>query len=408
MSARRLAGAGAVAVAALAAVAPAAQGRTLGSAAWPLDAVEFPCLVTPHLVGFQATESVASWTVPNRGVLTSWSTNVSDADPGASASIVVLRSAGAELRIAAVDTAALPAQPPAGGIATFRPAARIALEAGDRLGFAGTFGATCGWQNGSIPSDQRATVWQAAPEIAPGAALTEYFTPQPATQLNLAAEVLEATDLRVTAAAGPANVVVGALAQLSATVSNAGPVATPVTVSDTVPAGLTVQAAVAGGGSCAVAGQQVTCEIPSLAPGATVPVVVLVTPTAPGSYVNRAAAEPALESAPADNSASATLTAVASADGGRTVVERVVVPAPPRCVVPTLTRTPLGVARGLLRQLDCRVGTVTRKRSAKVPKGAVISTAPGRGLYRAGSSVRVVVSSGRPARKPARRGRGRR
>ncbi|HST38479.1 MAG TPA: PASTA domain-containing protein [Conexibacter sp.] len=393
---------------ALAAFVPAAPGRTLGSAAWPLDATEFSCLVTPGLVGFQATERVASWTVPDGGVLTSWSTNVIDADPGTSVSIVVLRTVGADLRIVAVDRAALPLQPPAGGVAAFRPATRITLEAGDRLGFSGAFGATCGWQTGAIPTDQRATVWQAAPEVRPGASLTEYYTPQPATQVNLAAEVLEATDLRVTAAAGPANVVVGALAQLSATVSNAGPVATPVTVTDAVPAGLTVQAAVAGGGSCTVAGQLVTCEIPSLAPGASVPVVVLVTPTAPGGYVNRAAAEPALESAPGDNSASATLTAVAPPDGGRRAVERVVVPAPPRCVVPTLTRTPLGVARGLLRQLDCRVGTVTRKRSAKVPKGAVISTAPGRGLYRAGSSVRVVVSSGKPARKPARKGRGRR
>lgn len=416
MSARRLAGAGAVTAAtALAALAPAAQGRTLGSAEWPLDAAEYICPAIPGLLGFQETETVASWTVPNRGVLSAWSTNVADADPGASASVVVLRTTAAGLRIAAVDTAALPPQPPADGIATFRPAARIVLEAGDRLGFAGTVGATCGWQGGTIPSAQRATVWQATPDVRPGAALAEHYTPQPSTQLNLAADVLEATDLRVTAAAGPANVVVGALAQLSGTVANAGPVASAVTVTDTVPAGLTVGTAVVGGGSCAVAGQQVTCEIPSLAPGASVPVVVLVTPTAPGSSVNRLAAEPALDLAPADNSATATLTAVAppsGGDGGRRG-DRVVIPPPlPRCVVPTLTRTPLAVARGLLRQLDCKTGTVTQRRSTSVPKGAVISTRPGRGLYRAGSSVRIVVSSGKPPRKPARArgrsGRGRR
>ncbi|WP_404827841.1 PASTA domain-containing protein [Conexibacter stalactiti] len=57
----------------------------------------------------------------------------------------------------------------------------------------------------------------------------------------------------------------------------------------------------------------------------------------------------------------------------------------------------------MLRQLDCKIGKVTQRRSASVPKGAVISTQPGRGLYRAGSSVRIVVSSGKPPRKAARR-----
>lgn len=352
------------------------------------------------------------WTVPNRSVLASWSANVTAADAGETVSLVALRPAGTDLMITAVDTATLPSPLPAGGVAMFRPASRIVLEPGDKLGIAGTLGATCGWEDGAIPPEVGAAVGTAAPGIAPGATVTPSIGPWPPSQLNLAAEVIEATDVDVTAAAGPANAVAGGLAQLSATLSNAGTAPTAVRATDTVPAGLTVETAVAGGGSCTVAGQQVTCEIPSLAPGASAPVVVLVTPAAPGSYVNRVAAAPTPEIAPAGAGATATLTVAAppdgrGRDGGRDGGDE---PAPPqrRCVVPTLTRTPLGVARGLLRQLDCTAAAVTRKRSTKVPKGAVIATKPGRGQYRAGSPVRIVVSSGKPARRPMKTGRARR
>src|SRR5690349_7655122 len=108
MGVRRLAAGAAVTTAALAAVAPAAQGRTLGSAAWPLDATEVACPWIDDLVGYQAEEG-SSWTIPNRGVLTSWSTNVATADLTSSASMVVVRRSGTDLTIAAVDTAALPA-----------------------------------------------------------------------------------------------------------------------------------------------------------------------------------------------------------------------------------------------------------------------------------------------------------
>lgn len=410
MGARRLAGAGIGMAATVAALAPsAAQGLTLGSASRPQGADEVVCPGIDDLVGRQAGETTTSWTVPSHGLLTSWSTNVADADPGRSASLVVIRSVGSELRIAAVDAAALPS-PPADGIATFRPATPIAVEPGDRLGVSGTQGATCGWENGPLPSEQRAEVLLAAPQIAPGAVLSSWIAPDPGTQINLAAELLEATDLRVSATAGPAIAAPGGLAQLSGIVSNAGPAASAVTISDTIPAGLTIQTAVVGDGRCTVAGQQVSCTIPSLAPGASAPVVVLVTPTAPGGYANTLTAQPALELTPADNSASATLTVAAppSGDDGRRTGgdgagrDRILAPAP-RCVVPSLARTPLAVARGLLRQLDCTSGPVTKQRSARVPKGAVIATRPGRGLYRAGRAVRLVVSSGKPVRRPARR-----
>ncbi|MBB4662088.1 DUF11 domain-containing protein [Conexibacter arvalis] len=422
MGARGLAAAGAVTMAAaLAALAPAAQGRTLGDAERPLGATTVRCRpVVADVVGHQVDEGSASWTVPNRSMLASWSTNVTASGPGESVSLVVLRRDGSELRIAAVDTATLPATPPAGGIATFGPTGSIVLEPGDRLGIAGSDGANCGWEKGAIEAGRQAAVWKAEPAIALGATVAPYVGPWSPSQLNLAAVVAE-SDVHVAATAGPANVIAGGLAQLSATVSNTGAVATPVTVRDSVPAGLTVETAVAGGGSCAVAGQQVTCEIASLAPGGSVPVVVLVTPAAPGSYGNTVTARPTLDREPSVSSASATLTVVPQPSGGgddgrggddrsrggdRTGENPP--PAPRRCVVPALARTPLNVARGLLRQLDCRPGKVTKQRSKKIRKGAVISTKPGRGQYRAGSAVRIVVSSGKPPRKPLRRARARR
>lgn len=405
---RQLAAASATAAAVvLVALAPAAQGETLGSAARPADAAAVSCYgALGPLVGYQVTESAATWTVPARSALGSWSTNVTAAAGEGSVSLVVLRAAGPDLTIAAVDTAVLPQPAPVGGVATFRPSSPIVLEAGDRLGIAGTAGATCGWQDGEVSSQQSAAVGVAAPGIAPGAIVTESVAPVSSSRLNLAAETWEPTDVRVTAAAGPANVAVGALAQLSGTVTNAGPAATPVTMTDTVPAGLTVTAAVVGAGICGVATQLVTCEIPSLAPGASAPVVVLVTPTAPGVYTNTLTATPALDTAPGDNSATATLTAAApplagggGGGGGADRVRVVVGPPPRRCVVPTLTRTPLGVARGLLRQFDCRPGMVTQKPSAKIPKGTVISTTPGRGQHQAGRSIRIAVSTGKPPRR---------
>jgi len=117
---------------------------------------------------------------------------------------------------------------------------------------------------------------------------------------------------------------------------------------------------------------------------------VLVTPQAAGAFANAFTAINALEVTPADNTASATLTV---APGGAPVAET-------KCVVPRLKRTPAGVARKLLKQLDCTVAKKSKKKaSRKIPKGAVIKTNPGRGEYAEGKRVKLVVSSGKPKRK---------
>ena len=312
------------------------------------------------------------------------------ATSGAPIQFVVLRPDGAEFTVVAVDSRTVPATPPAGGIVEFTLATPIALQPGDRIarGGAGT-DVPCYFNGGSVAAGQMLAVGAATPSLSAGATVTPGGPgPSPAGyQLNLAAEVTEENDVKVTTVAGPANAVAGGLAQLSSSVRNAGPGAAAVTVRDTVPAGLQIASAVAGGGSCTVAGQIVTCTIPALAAGAVAPVVVLVTPQAAGSYANTVIATVANELTPADNTATATLTVAA---GG-------VPDAGAQCVVPRLKRAPKGVARGLLKQLDCKVARkVKRKASRKVPKGAVIRTKPGRGEYAEGTRIKLVVSKGKP------------
>ena len=389
MVGRRLAVAGAMTVAALA-VAPGAQARTIGSAAIPGMSSPSGCFGSPTTALYQAGGESPSYTASNGGTLTSWSVNVTGATPGAPIQLVVLRPEGDHLTVVAVDSRTVPATPPAGGIATFTLATPLALQPGDKFARGGaSTDVACYFSGGSVAAEQILAVGEASPGLSAGATVTPSGpgTSPPGYQLNLAAEVTEENDIKVTTVAGPANAVAGGLAQLSTSVKNAGVASAAVTVKDTVPAGLAIVSAVAGGGTCTVAGQVVTCSIPSLGAGAAAPVVVLVTPQAAGSYANAVTATAANEVTPVDNSATATLT-VAPAAGP--VNEAA-------CVVPRLKRTPKGVARGLLKQLDCKVAKkATRKVSRKVPKGAVIRTKPGRGEYAEGTRIKLVVSSGKP------------
>ena len=71
--------------------------------------------------------------------------------------------------------------------------------------------------------------------------------------------------------------------------------------------------------------------------------------------------------------------------------------APPSgCLVPDLRGMSLATATKALRIYDCALGAVTRLRSARVPKGRVISqgTAPGTQLA-SGARVRLTISTGK-------------
>ena len=81
--------------------------------------------------------------------------------------------------------------------------------------------------------------------------------------------------------------------------------------------------------------------------------------------------------------------------GNATTVTRRIVIAPP-CVVPSVVGETLADAKAAIRRGHCRTGKVTRRRSAAVRKGRVLTQrpAPGRRLAN-GARVNLVVSRGR-------------
>jgi uncharacterized repeat protein (TIGR01451 family) len=112
----------------------------------------------------------------------------------------------------------------------------------------------------------------------------------------------------------------GAAGSYSITVSNAGGAATSgtVTVTDTLPAGLTYSSATGTGWTCGAAGQTVTCtRATALAAGASYPAIVVVVnvlQTAGSSLTNTAAASGGGQTNTANDSASDPTTVVSSSD----------------------------------------------------------------------------------------------
>lgn len=120
----------------------------------------------------------------------------------------------------------------------------------------------------------------------------------------------------VLAKLGPDSVTIGGLAEYTLTVHNAGTLAPsgPVTVTDTLPAGLAVESITSGDFSCNVSGAIVTCvrSAPPLAPGtpATITIVARVSAAATSPLANRACVETPGD-AVADNDCAGTTAVIA-------------------------------------------------------------------------------------------------
>jgi Domain of unknown function DUF11 len=104
----------------------------------------------------------------------------------------------------------------------------------------------------------------------------------PEFTLDLAATLVNQQDAGVTTSTPVTSALPGNAALLASTVTNLGPASLPITFTDDIPSGLQIDSVVAGSGSCATSGPQVTCTISGLAPGQSTPVDIVVTPTAPG------------------------------------------------------------------------------------------------------------------------------
>jgi hypothetical protein len=401
------------ALAALIGPGVAAAEVNLGSVVPPTGSTLIPCAPeeAEHTAFVQLTaEPATPYTVPaGDWKLMRWEVNTIAATPGAAVTLLALRPAqGGSYEVLATDTESLPDPLPPGEVASFALARPIAVSGGETLGlYAAAPQVTCFFKGGETPTADVVDILEAPTAPMPGQTLPLFATSEHRFRLNLAATLRQDPDVAVATAAYPADATVGSLAVLAATVTDHGPEASAVEFTDTVPAGLRVESAVVGPGSCTTAGQTVSCAIEGLAVGESAPVTIMVTPTAPGSYLNAVSVVPGeglVDHSPADDTASARLE-VAPAPPA-TITGRIPTPPtgtnqPPRpairaCLVPNLRRVPPATARHLLRRLGCTAGKSRHVHNRKVPRGTVVRTAPKPGTYGARRKVGLVVSWGPP------------
>ena len=144
----------------------------------------------------------------------------------------------------------------------------------------------------------------------------------------------------------------GELLTYTLTAHNAGPQdATAVSLTDTLPSGVTFDSATPSQGSCSQAAGTVTCALGTIADQASATVQVLVRPAAAGIISNQAGVSSALaDPSSADNSATAQSTVTAAPVGyprpaGASPLRASLVPAYAECTAPNRSHgPPLGSA----------------------------------------------------------------
>jgi uncharacterized repeat protein (TIGR01451 family) len=392
-------------LAALAFPAVASADIQLGTTTPVSGSAENSCPESPSqiILNSVGADTDPAYTVPSGGPyeLTQWQINVGAVPrSGAQVTLVVLNVdfLTDTVTVVGTDTETLPGnatQP--NDIATYTPSTPIQVQPGDAIGLyiGGATGIPCYWAGGSVSSDETTSglVVSSAPVAG------EQLTPsgsggidQPGAVLNLGATIVPTPyDAGVSLTSGPSDALVGQPAVLTGTVTNSGPVAGPVTFTDSVPAGLTVDAANTSSGTCATSTTNVvTCTFADLPVGQSETVEIVVTPAAAQTYddtADVAITNGATDPNAANNSAATALDVTAPAPAGQ-------------CVVPALGGAPEATAEEVLVLLDCKVGAIRTATSKTVAKGDVISISPGAGSYATGTSIGLVVSSGAPKAKP--------
>ena len=394
--ASRSALAGAIVAALMLATATGAQALTMGSTS---STGLSNCIAGDVLTN--TASATPSYTVPSSGgVIDQWSIDTTGATAGTPIDFVVVHQSaggsGSTLTVDGFDDETVPNPLPSNHVATFTPASPIYAPPGDLIGLYSSTNTVGCYYNGATPAD---TVEAASgPSPSPGA--TYAFSASAANlRINLTADLITNADVSLAQTITPASVTSGGLAVMQIKVSNAGPARADATVSDGVPAGLSIVDAVAGMGSCSTSGQNVSCTITSLPAGSSTNVDIAVVTGAAGTFTNTAtAALSQPDPNPANNTASASLKVTTPPATPATSTPAPLAPVPAPCRVLALARIPLAFSESVLRALDCQVGRVTSAHSSKVAKGSVIKTTPGPGQYKAGTKVNIVKSSG-PARK---------
>jgi hypothetical protein len=371
-------------------VAPA-QALPLGTTSQPSGSTTSGSCPNANTAAVQtATDSNYHYRVPaGGGAVDSWSFNTSGATPGTPYGLLITRGsrAGGTFSIVGSDVETVP--PSAPSTATFTLTSPIEVQAGDALGVE-TFSNTtvsCLFENGPLTA---ADVVGLGNPSGNSVNLTPAFS---SALVNVSADLVQSEDVGVTQRALPASITTGGDGVLVLSVTRGGVSDGPVTVSDTVPAGLSIVSVSPGPQTCSVSGQTVTCTLPSASDSG---VAIAVSAPRAGAYSNTAAVNgPLSDPNPANNSASATLDVTTPPVQNPT----------PRCHVVSLKDVPLAEAKAVVRALGCTVGKVSAKHSKSVPKGDVISTKPGAGRTAPlGTKVAIVSSSGKPKPKKHKTG----
>jgi hypothetical protein len=398
----------ALAAIALALALPAAAGATttIGIVTEPSGTTPTQCPTTPPDYLFVSasgtTDTNAQYTVQGSSplALTQWQVNATGGIPGAQLMLVVLSVGGTSMNptvdVVGTDTESLnPSAAAADGVETFTVAQPIIVDPGDTISLylPDSTGITCYWSGGSIPSADEAQGAQTnSPPTVGEDVLSDLgtTTDTPSAEINLGATLGPLTE-DAALSLSASNATVGLPAVLTATVTNHGPLNGPITFTDPVPSGLSVDLAATSSGSCSTnaAVNLVTCTLTGIPAGQSANVAIVVTPKAAHSYTDSgtvADGTSVIDPNPANNNASTTMKVAAAG-------------APTKCVVPKLSGTPESVATKVLPLLGCKVGKVKKATSKSVAKGDVISTAPGAGSYAVGKSIGITVSSGKPKPK---------
>jgi uncharacterized repeat protein (TIGR01451 family) len=389
-------------VVALAVPAAASADTTLGTTTQPSSSTAHACPTSPanQLLITTSGPLTGPLSVPSSATpmaVTQWQVNATGAPTGTQLTLVVIRInvSAATITVVGVDnetvnTATLSPD----GIETFTPQTAIPVEPNDIIGLylpGSTTGLTCYWSGGSSPADAVQGLALPTPPVA-GAMINPSGLgsgiSSPNSTLNLAATVAPLIyDAGVSLSAGPSDAVVGQPAVLTATLTNHGPLAGPITFTDVVPNGLTIQAASIGSGTCTTNTGLglVTCTSNGLAVGQSGTVVIVVTPTAAQTYTDRGGVslpDGATDPNPANNNASTTLRVTKAG-------------APTKCAVPKLGGASVAVAKRVLPLLGCKVGKTHKVHSKSVAKGLLVGTSPGAGSYPLGKVIALKVSSGK-------------
>jgi hypothetical protein len=268
---------------------------TVGDATLPSSATMGSTCGASNAIGEvvqTGTDSSFTYTVPaDGGAIKSWSFYTTGATADTPYELLIARPSGGNHQIVGTDSQNVPANAPA--IATFTLAKPIAMEAGDVLGVVvspnGTNTVHHRFDEGPLTgSDIVGTGFvgngSSRPPIGSSFPI-QNLTPN--ELVNVAANLVQGNDVGIIQQVLPATITAGTDGVLVFALTSSGPSSNPITLTDTIPSGLTIRSVSAGTGPCSVSGQNISCTLT----GTPATVAIVVSAATAGAYANTAQAQ---------------------------------------------------------------------------------------------------------------------